>query len=100
VVVILRGGRPDLAWVRLVSEEERAGPVLGLDDLLALRAATEDPLLSVRRVQAITQADPKSVAAVVVRLVDRRLLERRGSPDRFGLVESVRRTFARRAGGP
>ena len=91
VVVILRGGRPDLVWVRLVSEEERAGPVLGLDDLLALRAATENPLLSARRVQAITQADPKSAAAVVARLVDRGLLERRGGPDRFGLVESVRR---------
>ena len=64
--------------------------MLSLDDLLALRAATEDPLLTVRRVQAITQADPKSAAAVVVRLVDRGLLERRGGPDRFGLVESVR----------
>ncbi len=91
VVVVLRGGQPDLQWVRLVVEEERKGPILGLNDLLVLRAATEETLLGAHRAQAVTQTDPVAAAAVAARLVERGLLQRRTDPARFSLAESVRR---------
>lgn len=69
---------------------ERPGWLLGLDELLVLRAAVEEPLLTLQRARAITQTDPASVAAVVDRLSDRALLDRTSGTERFTLAESVR----------
>ncbi len=90
VAVVLRGSQPDLRWVRLLVEEERKGPILGLNDLLVLRAATEETLLGMRRVQAVTQVDSVEAAAVAARLVGRGLLQRRTDPAHFSLAEPVR----------
>lgn len=91
VVVLLRGGKPDLGWVRLLVEEEREGPILDLHELLVLRAATEVDLLALPRVQAVTQADMADARAVVARLVDRGLLKQGPDAARVELPERVRR---------
>ena len=90
VVVILRGGRPDLAWVCLVVEEERKGPLLNLNDLLVLRTATEESVVGLRRVQSVTQVDAKQALGVVARLVERGLLQRGADKASLSLRESVR----------
>ena len=91
VVVILRGGQPDLAWVRLVVEEERKGPILSLNDLLVLRTATDESVVGLGRVQSVTQAGAKEAAGVVARLVGRGLLQRGADKARLSLTESIRR---------
>jgi ATP-dependent DNA helicase RecG len=91
VVAVLRGGRPDLAWVRLLVEEERRGPALSLNELLALRAATHADAVTARSVRAIIQSGPKEAAAALIRLVERGLLERTVDGERFRLGASVRR---------
>jgi ATP-dependent DNA helicase RecG len=91
VVVIMRGGRPDLAWVRLVVEEERKGPILSLNDLLVLRTATEESVVGLQRMQSVIQAGNKEAAGVAAQLVGRGLLQRGTDMARFSLTESVRR---------
>lgn len=91
VVAVLRGGRPDLAWVRLLVEEERRAPLLSLQELLVLRAATEDDVVTARSVRPTLQSDPKEATATLMRLVARGLLERGADGERIRLVASVRR---------
>jgi ATP-dependent DNA helicase RecG len=98
VVAVLRGGRPDLAWVRLLVEEERRGPALALQELLALRAATQAEVLTARSVQTILQSDRDGAAATLLRLVERGLLEQVANSERFRLGASVRQRLRLRRG--
>lgn len=91
VVAVLRGGRPDLAWVHLLVEEERRGPALGLHELLAMRTATLAAVVTVRGARTILQADQEEAAGVLTRLAERGLLERGADGERFRLNASVRR---------
>jgi len=91
VVVVLRGGRPDLDWVRLVVEEGRAGRDLHLDDLLVLRAAAKEPVLDVPAACSFTQMDAEGAQDLLARLADWGLLQRQGRTALFGLSDAARR---------
>ena len=91
VVVILRGARPDLDWVRLVIEEGRKGGELRLDDLLVLRLAADSPEMDLSRVCAVTQSDAKAATAVIARLADRGLIGKQSRSNTFTLSAAARR---------
>ncbi|OGG45726.1 MAG: AAA family ATPase [Candidatus Handelsmanbacteria bacterium RIFCSPLOWO2_12_FULL_64_10] len=55
VVLVLPGGKPDLAFVRLVAEEHQAGRILGLDDLILLNHLRREPQITPAEATRLTQ---------------------------------------------
>lgn len=78
VVLVLPGGKANLAFVRLVTEENQAGRVLNLDDLLILnRLRIERRLTTVQVVQLIQKPEAEA-HATLAHLVEIGLVEARG----------------------
>ena len=78
VVVVLPGGAANLGFVRLVVEEDRAGRLLALDDLLILNALWRERRLGVADVMRLIQKPLPEARAALARLVERGLVEARG----------------------
>jgi ATP-dependent DNA helicase RecG len=78
VVVVLPGGQANLDFVRLLTEEARAGRVLRLDELLLLNALWQDRRLTTEEAARLTQKPEFDVRVVLNRLVEAGLVESRG----------------------
>lgn len=78
VVLVLRGGKANLQFVRLVAEENQAGPPLKLDDLLVLNALQQGRRLTVEEAARTIQKPESEARAVLERLVETGLVEARG----------------------
>ncbi|WP_324670315.1 ATP-binding protein [Geochorda subterranea] len=78
VVLVLPGGQANLAFVRLVIEEDRAGRPLGLDELLILNELWLERRITTSEAVRLTQKSQTEVRAVLERLVESGLIEARG----------------------
>ncbi len=92
VVLVMRGGASNLAWVELVVASERAGGPLSLDDLLVLAAAARTQRLTPDAARGATQGDAGTASAALERLCARGLLARLGA-DAFALADAHRRAL-------
>jgi len=97
VVVVLRGGLPDLAWVRLIVEAEREGATLSLGELLVLRHATEARTVNLRRARSLTQLTEQDAAVVLEALARRGFLVRGRDSGSFVLAAVEQATVAQAA---
>lgn len=77
VTVVLRSGRANLSFVRLVAEESRTHP-LGLDELLILNALWQERSLATHDAAALLQKPEAEARAVLAGLGEQGLLEPRG----------------------
>jgi len=78
VILDLPGGPASTAFVRLVIEEDRAGRVLGLDELLLLHGLRQEGSLTTDRAAALIQKPDPEARAALQRLVEGGLVEGRG----------------------
>ncbi len=78
VILVLPGGRANLAFVRLVVEEDRAGRPLGLDELLILNELWLERRLTTLDAARLIQKSQPEARAVLERLVESGLVEARG----------------------
>jgi ATP-dependent DNA helicase RecG len=78
VVLVLPGGRANLAFVRLVVEENQAGRLLRLDELLLLNALWQERSLTAAQAARLLQKSDADARAVLERLVEAGLVEGRG----------------------
>lgn len=78
VSVALPGSSANLAFVRWLVSEGRAGREWSLPDLLVVRACTEARSLTVEEAAVAIQSDPDRARTVLARLVDAGILEARG----------------------
>jgi ATP-dependent DNA helicase RecG len=78
VVLVLPGGRANLAFVRLVVEENQAGRPLRLDELLLLNALWQERSLTAAQAARLLQKSDADARAVLERLVEAGLVEGRG----------------------
>ena len=79
VVLVLPGGQANLAFVRLVVEEEnQAGRALRLDELLLLNALWQERSLTTAQASRLLQKSEADARAVLERLVEAGLVEGRG----------------------
>ena len=78
VVLVVPGGKADLAFVRLVVEESQAGRPLNLDDLLILNRLWLDRRLTMAEAARLIQKPEGEARAAFDRLVDAGLVESRG----------------------
>lgn len=78
VVVVLPGGEANLGFVRLITEENRSGRLLGLDELLILNSLWRERRLSSAEAARLIQKTQADARAVLERLVQAGLLEARG----------------------
>jgi ATP-dependent DNA helicase RecG len=98
VVVVLPGGQANLDFVRLLTEEARAGRVLRLDELLLLNALWQDRRLTTEEAARLTQKAESDVRVVLNRLVEAGLVEPRG--ERKGRTWHLSAATYRRLGHP
>ncbi|RMH30001.1 MAG: winged helix-turn-helix transcriptional regulator [Candidatus Hydrogenedentota bacterium] len=98
VVLVLYGGKANLEFVRLVGEEQQAGRLVGLDELLILNALWQERSLTTPQVAALLQKPEPDARAVLERLVERGLLEARG--ERKGRTYHLSAATYRRLGVP
>lgn len=78
VVLVLRGGKANLEFVRLVTEQNRAGQPLGLDDLLVLNDLWLERRVTTSDVARLIQKSDQEARAGLERLVEAGLVEPRG----------------------
>lgn len=78
VILVLPGGRANLAFVRLVVEEDRAGRPLGLDELLILNELWLERRLTTPDAARLIQKSQTEARAVLERLVESGLVEALG----------------------
>ena len=78
VVLVLPGGRPNLAFVRLVVEENQAESTLSLDDLLILNHLWMDSRLTPIEATLLAQKPEAEIRAILEQMVARGLVEARG----------------------
>lgn len=79
VVLVLPGGKANLAFVRLVVEENRAGRPLGLDELLVLNRLWQERQLTTQEAARLIQKPAPEARAVLEHLVETGLIEARGT---------------------
>lgn len=79
VVLVLPGGAANLDFVRLVAEENRAGRVLGLDELLILNALWQERQITTKAAAKLIQKPEGDARSVLNRLVEAGLVESRGT---------------------
>jgi ATP-dependent DNA helicase RecG len=78
VVLVLPGGKANLEFVRMVTEESQAGRPLGLDELLVLNHLWLERRLTTEEVSAIIQKPQADARVCLERLVEAGLIESRG----------------------
>jgi ATP-dependent DNA helicase RecG len=78
VVVVLEGGAANLALTRFVLEEAQEGRPLSLEALLLMNEFLRERRVTTRRAAKLFQRDEAAARSVLLRLVDRGLLEARG----------------------
>ncbi|MEJ5377237.1 MAG: hypothetical protein WHX93_11710 [bacterium] len=78
VVLVLPGGKANLEFVRMVTEESQAGRSLGLDELLVLNHLWLERRLTTEEVSTITQKPQADGRVCLQRLVEAGLIESRG----------------------
>jgi ATP-dependent DNA helicase RecG len=78
VILVLPGGKANLAFVRLVAEEDQTGHILALDDLLILNRLWSERRLAAAQAASLIQKQEAEGRAVLERLVESGLLEARG----------------------
>lgn len=78
VILNLPGGPPSTAFVQMVVEQERAGRMLGLDELLLLHALRQEGAVATDRAAALTQKPDSEARAAFQRLMESGLVEARG----------------------
>lgn len=99
VVLVLPGGQANLAFVRLVVEEEnQAGRALRLDELLLLNALWQERSLTTAQASRLLQKSEADARAVLERLVEAGLVEGRG--ERKGRTYHLSAAAYRRLGVP
>lgn len=98
VVLVLPGGQANLAFVRLVVEENQAGRRLRLDELLLLNALWQERSLTVAQASSLLQKPEPDARAVLERLVETGLVEGRG--ERKGRTYILSAATYRRLGAP
>jgi len=93
VVLVLPGGNANLAFVRLLAEENQAGRPLNLDDLLILNHLGLDPRLTLTEAARRIQKPEAETRTAFDRLVEAGLVEGRGERGRrsYHLSASTRR---------
>lgn len=96
VVLSLPGGKANLEFVRLVVEENQAGPTLGLDGLLILNRLWEERRLTAPAAARLIQKSEADARTVLERLVERGLVEARG--ERKGRTYHLSASTYRRLG--
>ncbi|GIV23746.1 MAG: ATPase AAA [Bacteroidia bacterium] len=98
VVLVLPGGKTNLAFVRLVAEERQSGRPLGLDELLVLNTLWQERTVNAIRVAALIQKSEAEARALLEKLVEAGLLEARG--ERKGRSYHLSAAIYRRLGRP
>jgi ATP-dependent DNA helicase RecG len=78
VVLVLPGGEANLAFVRFLAEESRAGRELALDDLLILNALWQERRLTTGEAARLTQKPEPESRSILNRLVELGFVESRG----------------------
>jgi ATP-dependent DNA helicase RecG len=96
--VVLPGGQANLDFVRLLTEEARAGRDLRLDELLLFNALWQDRRLTTEEAARLTQKPESGVRVVLNRLVEAGLVEPRG--ERKGRAWHLSAATYRRLGQP
>lgn len=96
VALVLPGGKANLAFVRLIVEEDQAGHPLGLDELLLLNRLWQGRRLSVAEAAQAIQKPEIEARGVLERLVERGLVEARG--ERKGRTYQLSAATYRRLG--
>ena len=91
IVLELPGGEPNLGFVRLVVEQGRQGQPFSQDELLLLNALDRDRRLTVSDAAATIQKGQSGAEALLRKLCDSGVAERRGTARRpvFHLSEST-----------
>ncbi len=79
VVLVLSGGKANLDFVRLVAEENQAGRLLELDELLVLNGLWQERRLTTQEAARLIQKSEGEARAVLERLVEAGLIEARGT---------------------
>ncbi len=79
VVLVLPGGAANLAFIKFINEEARAGKPLRLEDLLLLNALHADRSLACEEAAAILQRSVTETRQVLARLAEAGLVETRGN---------------------
>lgn len=79
VVLVLPGGRANLAFVRLIVEEGQADRPLGLDELLLLNRLWQERRLATPEASRLVQKSEAEARGVLESLVERGLVEARGA---------------------
>lgn len=79
VVVVLPGGKANLAFVRMVVEESQRGYLLKLDELLILNHLWRERQLTTAEAARLIQKTENNARAVLERLVEAGLVEARGA---------------------
>jgi len=98
VVLVLPGGQGNLAFVRLVVEENQAGRPLRLDELLILNCLWQERSLTTAQASGLLQKSEADARAVLERLVEAGLVEGRG--ERKGRTYHLSAATYRRLGVP
>lgn len=78
VVLVLPGGSANLRFVQLVQEENKAGRLLSLDELLILNRLWQERHLNLREAAYLIQKPEADARAVLEHLVEAGLAEARG----------------------
>ena len=98
VVLVLYGGKANLEFVRLVVEENRAGRLVGLDELLILNALWRERSFTTPQAATLLQKPEPDARGVLERLVEGGLVEARG--ERKGRTYHLSAATYRRLGVP
>ncbi|RTG98963.1 AAA family ATPase [Thermus scotoductus] len=98
VVLVLPGGKANLAFVRLVVEESQAERPLGLDELLLLNHLWSERHLTTDQASVLIQKPQSEARACLQRLVEAGLVEPRG--ERKGRSWHLSAATYRRLGAP
>jgi ATP-dependent DNA helicase RecG len=78
VVLVLRGGEANLDFVRLATEEQQQGRLLGIDELLLLNALWERKRLTTAEASGLVQKSQGEARATLEALCESGLVEGRG----------------------
>ena len=100
VSLVLAGGQANLGFVGLVTESERDGMPLGVDDLLILNALWQERSLSTEEVAHLIQKSQSEARTRLSRLVERGLLEASGATRArtWQLAAAIYRSFGQAVG--
>jgi ATP-dependent DNA helicase RecG len=98
VVLVMPGGKANLDFVRLVAEENRAGRLLGLDELLLLNSLWLERRLATANAAEVVQKPEPETRGLLERLTEAGLVEARG--ERKGRVYLLSARTYQRLGEP